>query len=446
SMSGPVPMTYMPLCAAGGSHPHHPLGVCAAAAAATPAVAAQLHHQHHQHHQLSTTVAAAAGIPALPPTWSLAGLPVRLQTCTIPHCTLPHPIPHYLTAASSQAHHAAPPLPTSSHLPISSSSSLSSSSSSSSSSLASSSAHLSQPGLSHPAPPPAHIPGILHQHQHRPYHNHHHHHHHQTHHQQHQHPRSHYEEALQSLLVDQRDAAVYPLHPGFHHHHHHHQAAAAAAAAAAAGLAASGQHGAMAHPPPHPHPLASRPPHHPHPHPHPALAQSQQVILQEPAVHPAPPDFYGSISRYYSRRSSTRNRMRMQQQHYSTGLVLQFLAMLGSSPMPPYGRDMDNPEEMENYEALLSLAETLGDAKQKGLSKSDIQQLPAYHFSCDAVRSESDQTSCVVCMCDFEAKQLLRVLPCSHEFHAKCVDKWLKTNRTCPICRQDATETNLCQD
>lgn len=31
-------------------------------------------------------------------------------------------------------------------------------------------------------------------------------------------------------------------------------------------------------------------------------------------------------------------------------------------------------------------------------------------------------------MCDFETRQLLRVLPCSHEFHAKCVDKWLKVS------------------
>lgn len=36
---------------------------------------------------------------------------------------------------------------------------------------------------------------------------------------------------------------------------------------------------------------------------------------------------------------------------------------------------------------------------------------------------------CVVCMCDFESRQLLRVLPCSHEFHAKCVDKWLKVSK-----------------
>lgn len=32
-------------------------------------------------------------------------------------------------------------------------------------------------------------------------------------------------------------------------------------------------------------------------------------------------------------------------------------------------------------------------------------------------------------MCDFESRQLLRVLPCNHEFHAKCVDKWLKVSK-----------------
>ena len=42
--------------------------------------------------------------------------------------------------------------------------------------------------------------------------------------------------------------------------------------------------------------------------------------------------------------------------------------------------------------------------------------------------SENDQTTCVVCMCDFEVRQTLRILPCSHEFHSKCVDKWLKVS------------------
>ena len=34
--------------------------------------------------------------------------------------------------------------------------------------------------------------------------------------------------------------------------------------------------------------------------------------------------------------------------------------------------------EAENYEALLSLAERLGEAKPKGLSKTEIEQLPSY--------------------------------------------------------------------
>ena len=47
-----------------------------------------------------------------------------------------------------------------------------------------------------------------------------------------------------------------------------------------------------------------------------------------------------------------------------------------------------------------------------------------YRYTGDG--SENDQTTCVVCMCDFEVRQSLRILPCSHEFHSKCVDKWLK--------------------
>ena len=36
--------------------------------------------------------------------------------------------------------------------------------------------------------------------------------------------------------------------------------------------------------------------------------------------------------------------------------------------------------EAENYEALLSLAERLGEVKPKGLPKCDIEQLPSYRY------------------------------------------------------------------
>ena len=34
----------------------------------------------------------------------------------------------------------------------------------------------------------------------------------------------------------------------------------------------------------------------------------------------------------------------------------------------------------------------------------------------------------------------LRELPCSHFFHAACVDTWLKINATCPLCKSEIVE------
>lgn len=33
--------------------------------------------------------------------------------------------------------------------------------------------------------------------------------------------------------------------------------------------------------------------------------------------------------------------------------------------------------------------------------------------------------------------QELRIVPCDHEFHRHCVDPWLVSNKTCPLCMFD---------
>lgn len=45
---------------------------------------------------------------------------------------------------------------------------------------------------------------------------------------------------------------------------------------------------------------------------------------------------------------------------------------------------------------------------------------------------------CTVCLSDFKPKQHIRKLDCEHEFHKRCIDKWLlKGNACCPICRKE---------
>ncbi|XP_058763790.1 E3 ubiquitin-protein ligase ATL6-like [Vicia villosa] len=43
---------------------------------------------------------------------------------------------------------------------------------------------------------------------------------------------------------------------------------------------------------------------------------------------------------------------------------------------------------------------------------------------------------CAVCLAEFDDNDTIRVLPrCDHFFHPTCIDAWLSTHVTCPVCR-----------
>ncbi|KAI3464249.1 hypothetical protein Pfo_020912 [Paulownia fortunei] len=46
-------------------------------------------------------------------------------------------------------------------------------------------------------------------------------------------------------------------------------------------------------------------------------------------------------------------------------------------------------------------------------------------------------TQCSVCLGDYQAEDRLQQIPaCGHTFHMDCIDLWLATHTTCPLCRQ----------
>ncbi|XP_068103678.1 E3 ubiquitin-protein ligase RLIM [Hyperolius riggenbachi] len=71
------------------------------------------------------------------------------------------------------------------------------------------------------------------------------------------------------------------------------------------------------------------------------------------------------------------------------------------------------------------------DDQPRGLTKEQIDNLSTRNYG------ENDALkTCSVCITEYTEGNKLRKLPCSHEYHIHCIDRWLSENSTCPICRR----------
>ena len=64
-------------------------------------------------------------------------------------------------------------------------------------------------------------------------------------------------------------------------------------------------------------------------------------------------------------------------------------------------------------------------------SELSTTNLTTNNQACNLMSDEE----CIICLCQYENKDVLRTLPCQHTFHCHCIDRWFEASMECPMCK-----------
>ncbi|KAJ6818978.1 uncharacterized protein M6B38_404760 [Iris pallida] len=117
----------------------------------------------------------------------------------------------------------------------------------------------------------------------------------------------------------------------------------------------------------------------------------------------------------------------------SIHLLLRFLSRHSRSSAPFIGALSSS----SSSSSATSAADSSDDRLQKEEdTKSVVDSLPLFSLSSAAGAKSPSSLDCAVCLSPFEPCDELRLLPsCRHAFHSQCIDTWLRSTLSCPLCR-----------
>ncbi|CAN6163821.1 unnamed protein product [Urochloa humidicola] len=93
--------------------------------------------------------------------------------------------------------------------------------------------------------------------------------------------------------------------------------------------------------------------------------------------------------------------------------------------------------------APVSAAAVAGGNNPEGCRAGvDIAKLPEFAYAESARRDDGggagEEEPCSVCLGTVQTGEMVRRLPlCKHLYHVECIDMWLSSHTTCPLCRAD---------
>ncbi|KAF5739634.1 RING-H2 finger protein ATL46-like [Tripterygium wilfordii] len=119
---------------------------------------------------------------------------------------------------------------------------------------------------------------------------------------------------------------------------------------------------------------------------------------------------------------------------FISGLLHLLVRFLVKQPSSAASSQSNRHLENSSSDALQRQLQQLFHLHDSGLDQAFIDALPVFQYK--EIVGPKEPCDCAVCLCEFSGKDKLRLLPmCSHAFHVGCIDTWLLSNSTCPLCR-----------
>ncbi|CAM8975297.1 hypothetical protein QQ045_029038 [Rhodiola kirilowii] len=120
-------------------------------------------------------------------------------------------------------------------------------------------------------------------------------------------------------------------------------------------------------------------------------------------------------------------------------LMIQTNLPMGRSDSYDRFRDWRLDTDDMTYEQLLALGDKMGYVST-GLKESEILRCVKKIKYLGKTSSPLDgeaEPKCSICQEEYEPKDKLGLLICTHLYHRDCIKQWLKHKKTCPVCKSE---------
>jgi hypothetical protein len=120
-----------------------------------------------------------------------------------------------------------------------------------------------------------------------------------------------------------------------------------------------------------------------------------------------------------------------------------FISEYGAQEFPITAAVLINGDKAQNSTTILLRRNRIVLSSDSSSSSSPtnttqdadgLPELSTYPFQ---YRSGAAAIECPVCLELLNAGEIVRALPCCHSFHIDCIDPWLSSHHTCPVCKHD---------